>query len=213
MQTIYSSNIQHTIINPESKIAFFDFDGTITSKDSFIEFIRFTHGDIKFFIGFLVLSPMLIAYKLKIIPNYIAKEKVLKYFFGGISRSDFEKLAQKYSLTCIDSIVKKSALERLEWHKSQGHKIVIVSASIDSWLRPWCEKNDIELIATKLKCVNDKITGKLSTKNCHGQEKANRIKEIYSLNEYNYIYAYGDSKGDKGMLSLADKSYCKYFKD
>ena len=55
-------------------IAFFDFDGTITTKDSLLEFIRFYHGDIKTILGILILSPILVLYKMKIIPNYKAKE-------------------------------------------------------------------------------------------------------------------------------------------
>ena len=51
------------------KIAFFDFDGTITTDDSLIKFIRFAVGDFKMMLGMFLLSPMLVAFS-KIIPNY-----------------------------------------------------------------------------------------------------------------------------------------------
>lgn len=202
-----------TQISNENSLALFDFDGTITKKDSFIEFIRFVHKDGKFIIGFLVLLPTLIRYKLRLIPNFIAKEKVLTYFFKDMPKDKFIKFATEYSLLQIDKITKKSALAKLKWHKSKAHKIIIVSASIDCYLRPWCEKNGFELLATKLEIKNDKITGKLHSKNCYGMEKVRRVKEKYDLSSFSHIYAYGDSKGDTQMLSLADESFYAIFKE
>ena len=63
------------------KIALFDFDGTITKEDSLIKFISFAVGEIKMLIGMVYLSPMLVGYKLKIIPNYKAKQYLFSYFF------------------------------------------------------------------------------------------------------------------------------------
>ena len=194
-----------------NSIAFFDFDGTITKDDSLFKFIRFAVGDIKFIIGLLVLSPILTLYKVKLIPNYKAKQKMLSWYFKSYSKNEFKNAANEYSLNQIDSILRPKANEKLAWHKEQSHKIVIVSASIDCWLRPWCEKNGYELIATQLEIIEDVITGNFLTKNCYGQEKVNRIKEKYNLKDYELIYAYGDSKGDKEMLSIADKKYYKYF--
>ena len=70
----------------------------------------------------------------------------------------------------------------------------------------------MELIATKLASENNRLTGKFATKNCSGVEKLNRIKENYNLDNYKTIYAYGNSKGDKEMLTIADKKFYKYFK-
>ena len=195
------------------KIAFFDFDGTITTDDSLLKFIRFVVGDRRFLVGLLFLSPMLFLYKLKLIPNYKAKQYLLSWYFKDIKKEDFFQVANKYSLNHIDKIVRKKAMDRINWHKKQGHKIVVVSASIDCWLRPWCNINNLELIATRLDLSEDKITGKFLTKNCYGQEKVNRINEIYNLKEFDYIYAYGDSSGDKEMLSLANENYYKPFRD
>lgn len=194
------------------KIAFFDFDGTITTDDSLLKFIRFVVGDRRFLVGLIILSPMLILYKLKFIPNYKAKQNLLSWYFKNMRKEEFFKVANEYSLNHIDKIVRTKAIERLNWHKKQGHKIVVVSASIDCWLRPWCNKNSLELIATKLEIKNEMITGNLLTKNCYGVEKVNRIKEIYNLKDFEYIYAYGDSSGDKEMLSIANESFYKPFK-
>lgn len=195
------------------KLAFFDFDGTITSKDSLEDFIQDTIGELRYYVGLLKLSPMLISYKLKLIPNYIAKEKLITYFFKGMDANEFQKLADQYSLHQIDNITRPKAIEKIKWHQDQGHKVVIVSASMACWLKPWCEKNNIELISTELEISDNRLTGKFSTKNCYGIEKENRVNEVYDLNEYDYIYAYGDSRGDKELLALADENFYKPFRD
>lgn len=195
------------------KLALLDFDGTITIDDSLIKFIRFVVGDAKFIWGMALLSPMLTAYKLKLIPNYKAKQYMLSYFFKGMSEEKFIQVANEYSLKHIKTILRLKAMEKMAWHKEQGHKIVIVSASIECWLKPWCDENNLDLIATKLEIQNSIVTGKFLTKNCYGEEKANRVQEQYNLSDYDHIYAYGDSRGDKELLELADESFYKPFRD
>ena len=193
------------------KIALFDFDGTITTSDSLIKFIRYAVGDMKVALGMLLLSPMLIAYKLKLIPNYKAKQLMLSYFFKGMNEQNFKKLAERFSLKQIDTMLRPKAMEKIAWHKDQGHKIVVVSASIENWLKPWCNKNELDLIATKLEIINGTVTGKFQTKNCYGNEKAVRVREVYSLSDYDHIFAYGDSRGDRELLNLAHtKSYREF---
>ena len=193
-------------------IALFDFDGTITTDDSLIRFIRFVVGDLKTLWGMVFLSPMLVVYKLKLIPNYKAKQMMLSYFFKGMDKQQFQKIAEEYSLKHIDTILRPKAMEKITWHKELGHKVIVVSASIECWIRPWCDQNGLDLIATKIKVKDGLITGKFLTKNCYGIEKVNRVKEAYNLDDYDRIYAYGDSRGDKELLGLADKSFYKPFR-
>lgn len=101
---------------------------------------------------------------------------------------------------------------KIEWHQSQGHHVVVVSASLECWLRPWCEQNTLELIATRLDITDGKVSGRLLSKNCYGIEKANRIKEKFDLNQFDTVYAYGDSRGDKEMLDLAHEKHYKPFR-
>ena len=193
-------------------LVLFDFDGTITTKDSLADFVQFSLSKQKYYLGLLKLSPVLIAYKLNLIPNYIAKEKFITHFFKNWEDSSFQKFADKYSIEQIDKIIRAKAIEKIIWHQAQGHKVVIVSASMENWLKKWCEKHNIDLIATRLEIQDGKLTGKFSTKNCYGIEKVNRIKELYNPSEYECMYGYGDSAGDKEMLSLAHKSYYKPFR-
>jgi len=193
-------------------IAFFDFDGTITKKDSLVEFIQFAVGKPYYYLGLLLLSPMLFLYKIKIISNNVAKEKLISYFFSGWKDADFKEVADNYALTQIDKITRIKAIEKINWHNAQGHKVVVVSASIECWMKKWCENKEIDLIGTKLEVKKNKITGKFLSENCYGVEKVNRIKARYNLSLYQVVYVYGDSIGDKEMLAIADKAYYKPFR-
>lgn len=194
-------------------IVLFDFDGTITTQDSLVHFTKYVVGKSTYYLGLFKLSPILTAYTLKLIPNYIAKERLITHFFKGWNADRFKQLANQYSLEQINKITRPKAIEKIRWHQEQGHKIVIVSASIECWLQAWCDKNNIDLISTRLEIKNNKLTGKFSTKNCYGIEKANRVKEVYDLSKYDYIYAYGDSRGDKELLALANESFYKPFRE
>ncbi|MCK5691121.1 HAD-IB family hydrolase, partial [Myxococcota bacterium] len=161
--------------------------------------------------GLLWLSPMLTAYIFKLIPNHVAKEKLISHFFRGWERTRFYELADAYALKEIDKIVRPGALKKIRWHQEQGHEVVVVSASVECWLKRWCEKEKVELIGTRLEVIEGKLSGKFATKNCHGPEKVVRIKSRYELSDYETIYAYGDSSGDKEMLVLAGESYYRHF--
>ena len=69
--------------------------------------------------------------------------------------------------------------------------MIIVSASMESWLDGWCKKNNLEIIAARLEIKEQILTGKFATRNCHGLEKANRVIKAYDLSLCEYIYAYG----------------------
>ena len=194
-------------------LALFDFDGTITTRDSLIQFLKFAVGKPRFYIGLLRLSGMLVKYKLGIIPNDQAKEALISYFFKGWDYTLFQKVCDEYSVNEIDSIIRAEALDKITWHKSQGHRIVVVSASMENWLNQWCVSHELELIGTQLEVVTGKLTGKFATKNCYGVEKLNRVRAELQLDDYHPIYAYGDSAGDKNMLEIADKKYYCCFSD
>ena len=194
------------------RLAVFDFDGTITTKDSMVEFLVYAVGKKAYYLGLLKLSPILVAYTLKLYPNHKAKERLLSHFFKKMDLKKFEQLIIGYNQDEIEKIVRDEAIEKIFWHKNRGDEVVVLSASMECWLKPWCDRQDIKLIATKLEISDGKFTGKFATKNCYGQEKVTRLKACYHMEDYTHIYAYGDSRGDREILTLADESFYKPFR-
>ena len=192
-------------------LALFDFDGTITTRDSLPDFIQFAVGKPAYFFGLLVLSPILISYLAGLISNHVAKQKLLSWFFKGWQVDRFQQLADQYSRQQIDRILRTAAMEKLQWHLQQGDRVIVVSASMENWLGNWCKNHKVELLSTRLATVNNKLTGEFETANCHGDEKARRVRELLDLSDYKKIYAYGDSSGDKAMLALAHEAFYRRF--
>ena len=195
------------------RIAFFDFDGTITTKDTLLEFIRFCKGDFSFLRGFLWNSPYLIAFKLRLISNQLAKEKVLQYFFRNTPVDEFQKQCGLFKHQRLPGLIRSKALDEIRILKEKGTDIVVVSASPENWIKEWAGEMNLHLIASRLEIKDGKITGKITGKNCHGQEKVRRILEAYRLHEYTEVSAYGDSAGDRPMLELAGSCYFKPFRN
>ena len=194
------------------RIAFFDFDGTITTHDTLLEFIRFSKGPFLFYLGFLLYSPWLVAYRLKIIPNQLAKEKILGFFFGNTPLTDFQSQCDRFAVEALPSLLRPKALEEIEKLKQAGFVVVVVSASPENWIAGWAAANGLLLIATRLEIKEQRLTGRIAGRNCHGKEKVNRIHEIFRLTDYKEIYAYGDSSGDRPMLALASNPFFKPFR-
>lgn len=198
----------------ENKIlALFDFDGTITSKDTLILFLKYTQGNFKYYRGLFFLSPFLIAYKLKLYPNYKAKQILLSWFFKNLNYGEFKRKGEFFCAEILPNYIREAALKKIKWHQKKQHRIVLVTASVEEWVAPWCNEVDIEYICTRLEVKDNYLTGKFSTANCFGVEKVNRIKSMINLSDYDTIYAYGDSSGDKDLLSIATKPFYRHFED
>ncbi len=189
-----------------SAIAFFDFDGTITKKDTLLAFIKYSKGTAAFYKGFLLNIHFLIAYKLKIITNQKAKEKILEYFFDQTPLALFKQLCNSFAKEQLPSLVRPAAYAKIKQLQEKKVKIVIVSASPENWITSWANETGAELIATKMQTKDGILTGKIDGLNCYGIEKVRRIKEQYNLALFDEIYAYGDSGGDKPMLAIAHYS-------
>lgn len=202
----------------KQKLYCFDFDGTLTSVDTMIELIRYAKGTRQLFIGLMANIWFLVMMKLHLYPNWRCKERILSYFFGGMNIDDFNKLCISFA-NSRHPLVRPQAIAEVNAIMANGGKVLVVSASADNWVRPLLEKAFCTiptLSATQLEIADGKITGRIQGRNCYGEEKVNRIKEYMKANniqrqEY-YIYAYGDSAGDKQMMEYADESFFKPFR-
>lgn len=192
-------------------IAFFDFDGTITTKDTLFEIIRFHKGSTALNFGMALLSPALVAFKMKLISTQRMKEIVFRYFFGGTPVDAFRNKCAAFCAGRLPELIKENALQAIRQHLVQGHQVAVVTASSEDWVEPWCTSLGIVCIGTRLEVRNALITGKISGLNCNGPEKVERIKQTFDLNGYDDIYAYGDTSGDRPMLGIAKFGFFRKF--
>ena len=198
-----------------TRVAVFDFDVTITRKDTLIEFIRFAKGSAALYWGMLIHMPWLVLMKLHLYDNGKTKERVFSWFFREMPIEEFNKLGKRFYETQADRLLSDDALRAIKEHKQKGDKVVILSASIENWVRPFASALQAEgLLGTQTEVQNGMLTGKFATNNCYGQEKVERLKKWIVENRIvePYIIAYGDSRGDKELLEFANEKHYKQFR-
>ena len=190
-------------------LALFDFDGTITYGDTFTPFIHYAVSAGRIAVGTLRLSPMIVGYKLGVVPATRMREAIVRLAFQGRGQQEVSELGARYSQQLARG-VRPHALEKIRWHQAQGDVVVVVSASLDSYLRGWCQELGLALICTELEHEAGVLTGNYAGGDCTGLEKARRVRERYDLSQYPIVYAYGDTPEDYELLRLANKRYFRW---
>jgi phosphatidylglycerophosphatase C len=197
----------------KKQLVLFDFDGTITTKDTLAEFMKFYHGEFRYMVGLAMLSPILASYVLKLMPNWRSKQYFLSWFLKGETTEIFERKCREFLHKRLPDLIRPKALEAIKTFKKNGAVIAVVSASPEAWVKPWCDKHKLICISTRLETNNGHLTGKILGRNCHGPEKVCRVREEFDLSRFNEIIAYGDTSGDREMLGIAHIKHYKPFRD
>lgn len=190
-------------------VAFFDFDGTLTTGDTLLPFLKYVVGAPTYYAKLALLSPVLGAYATKLLRNDIAKEIVLRQYLAGYSLKELQDTGKRFSEEIVPTMLRPEGLERLEWHKGQGHDCVLVSASLDVYLEEWAERNGFTAALTSSLRQDEcgRVTGHLNAANCFGWEKCLRIQDWIDTRKPDMTYAYGDSEGDMQMLRSVSEGW------
>lgn len=201
----------------KKKIYCFDFDGTLTTSDTLLEFIKYAKGRGCFLMVFLMYSPLLVLMKLHLYPNWKAKQQIFAHLFAGMHIEKFDALCRGFAEES-QHLLRPKGITLMHEALVAGAQVFIVSASIDNWVRPFFDIRNlkgVQVLGTQIEVEDGKLTGRFKSNNCYGKEKVHRIAEAlksFERSEYE-IEAFGDSRGDKEMLAFADKGHFKPFRE
>lgn len=201
----------------KKKIYCFDFDGTLTTSDTLLEFIKYAKGTSRFLMVFLMYSPLLVLMKLHLYPNWKAKQQIFAHLFAGMRIEKFDALCRGFAEES-QHLLRPKGITLMHEALVAGAQVFIVSASIDNWVRPFFDIRNlkgVQVLGTQIEVEDGKLTGRFKSNNCYGKEKVHRIAEVlksFERSEYE-IEAFGDSRGDKEMLAFADKGHFKPFRE
>ena len=199
---MHAKSEKNKIIN----LALFDFDGTLYPKDSFTGFIFYTLSKRHIVRKGLQILPWIQAYYLSLYPAHSMRPRLFQSMFKNISADFVDKLAEEYAQKIVKNLDPK-LFKQLQLHQKKGDQVVLVSASVDLYLKPICKFLNIELICTQTEIKSGLLTGNYISEDCSCEQKKIRIQQQYNLDDYQHIYAYGNSEEDLEMLSLADYPY------
>ncbi|MGM0983739.1 MAG: HAD-IB family hydrolase [Pseudomonadota bacterium] len=190
-------------------MAFFDFDGTLTTGDTLMPFLKFVVGAPTYYAKLALVSPVLAAYFAKLLRNDITKQVVLKRYLVGYHIDDLFERGQRFSEEVVPAMLRPEGMERFRWHQEQGHACVLISASLDLYLAPWAREYGFDaLFSSRLDILPDgRVSGALQGPNCHGETKRAKLMEYLACRKAACTYGYGDSSADDAMLSATDRGY------
>jgi phosphatidylglycerophosphatase C len=196
--------------SPSRIVAAFDFDGTITSSDSLRDFVVFTVGRARCAAGLVRAAPWFLGALARVCGRGLAKAHFLAATLGGMTRPELESAAQAYAEQRLPALVRPEMLARVQEHGHLGHRLVLVSASPTLYLKYWSARAGFDaLLATELEFRDDTFSGRLAGLNCWGPEKVRRLRQWFGDQPPCRLYAYGDSRGDREMLALADHPWLR----
>ena len=186
------------------KVFAFDFDGTLTTRDTLLAFIRYACGTPRFLLGFLLHAPLLVLMKLRLYSNGKAKQRLFSWFFRGMPLETFDALCQSFAST-HRHLLRPETVCLLQQALSEGAEVLVVSASIDNWVQPFFPT--VTVLGTQIEVIDGRLTGHFLTPNCYGQEKVRRILALHPERSAYRLTAYGDSRGDRELLAFADEAH------
>lgn len=187
----------------------FDFDGTLTTSDSFVRFALRSVGKSRFAGAVFRCAPYLAAWKCRLISGGRAKERLFAALYAGHSREWLLENGRDFARD-IARLERPETVKALERHIADGDNVYIVSASLSEWIVPWANTRSVpadHVIATICE-INGRgiLTGRFASKNCYGAEKVRRLRQVTGdLSKY-HITVYGDSKGDRELFAIAQNA-------
>ena len=192
------------------KLYLFDFDGTITHKDTMFLYLKF-YNPYRYRISFLKHLPLFVLLKLKLADAENVKKSFISSILKGQTKEEIETKTQQFFSEYYPSVIRGNALEFIQNIDRHHVESYLVTASLDIWVKPFAEKLNLKLIATEAEFSNNIFCGNFITPNCNGKEKVNRIKNEIEAKHFDKIIAFGDTSGDQPMLKMADESYYQFF--
>ena len=184
-------------------MAAFDFDGTITHRDTLVPFLRRLRGLPRFTGAFIQALPAALTGSDR---REAYKAAVFQQLLTGVPAEDLAAAAVDYGRE-LPAQFRPDMVERIRWHQEAGHEVVIVSASLRAYLDPVVEHLGLDgVCAVELEVADDgRLTGRMVGPNCRGPEKVVRLTDWLGGDTPERLWAYGNSSGDQDLLAVADE--------
>jgi len=198
-------------VEQDAPLVAFDFDGTLTVRDSFTAFLKWRGGRGGYALGLLRLAPAVAGYARDRDRGRI-KAAAVREFLLGTPRAELEADAGRFADHAWSRFMRPDALACWEAWGRKGARRVIVTASPETTVAPFARRLGADgLLGTQLEFdAEDRVAGAFAGENCRGAEKVRRLEQAYGPG-LRLAAAYGDTSGDAEMLAIADEAGFRRF--
>ena len=191
-------------------LALFDFDGTLTTRETFPDFMRYAVARPRLLAGVVLLAPVVFGYRRGWVAGNPTRASIVQVGLRGMDAARLRAQGEAFARDVLPAALRPDAMARLQWHRERGDRIVVVSGGLDVYLAPWCKEHNLDLICSSLQHHEGVLTGHYFGQQCVLSEKARRVRERYDLGSFSAIYAYGDTPEDRDLLGLASRQYYQW---
>ena len=212
MSDMGSPALIHQPPRKDQAIVAFDFDGTLTVRDSFTQFLRWRAGAGGWALGLVRMAPAVATYARDRDRGRI-KAASVREFLKGTPRAQLEADAEAFAGQVWPGFMRYDALACWKDWGEKGAYRVIVTASPETTVAPFARRLGAEaLLGTPLLFDgDDRVAGAFAGPNCRGEEKVLRLRAAFG-EDMQLAAAYGDTTGDTEMLAVADEAGFRRFK-
>jgi len=206
-----SKAVRHGRDDGGRDIVAFDFDGTLTVRDSFNSFLVWRAPLGRLVSGLVRLTPAALSYVFDRDRERL-KSSAVAVFLKGLTPAELDAEAEAFCDKVWDRFMRPDALAVWRRWGDAGALRLIVTASPEITVRPFAQRLGAdELIGTRLKLdAQGRVAGPFEGHNCRAQEKVERLRARFGP-DVRLKAAYGDSSGDVQMLELAEEAGMKVF--
>ena len=183
-------------------LALFDFDGTLTTRETFPAFMRYAVVRPRLLAGGVLLAPVVFGYRRGWVAGNPTRASIVQMGLRGVDAERLRAQGAAFARDVLPGVLRPEALARLAWHRQRGDRVVVVSGGLDVYLAPWCADQGVELLCSVLAERGGRITGYAGLQ-CVGEEKVRRVRALCDPQAYAAIHAYGDTHEDQAMLAMA----------
>ena len=191
-------------------LALFDFDGTLTRCDSFTPFVTGLLSPARLRWGRVLLTPAILGYRAGVVSQRGIRAAVVRVGMSGMPAEHLHAAGKKYARETLPGLLRANALSRIEWHRERGDTLIVVSASLDAYLHPWCKAQRLLCVSSKLEERDGRLTGRYQGRQCAGSDKLAMVREQIELSRFDAVHAYGDTEEDRAMLDIAQHRYFRW---
>jgi phosphatidylglycerophosphatase C len=197
-------------------VAAFDFDGTITTRDTLLPFLLRVFGRVRVLRAFSAVWIAGLKRLVGLMTRDAFRRVLIAHLFDGLPVERVKRLGVEHALA-VHAWVRPQALARIRWHRRKGHELVLVSAAPDVYLTHVASQLGFDhVLCTRLSTwrVGDIefYDGGVEGADCTGAEKLRRLRAHVGDLDAVRLHVYGDGAGDPALLSAADHPHHRPFR-
>ncbi|WP_257388171.1 HAD-IB family phosphatase [Tahibacter caeni] len=194
---------RHVLSKCHSDLALFDFDGTLTERETFPLFVRAVTPRLRATACSFALLPLIAGCRLGWIGGTVTRAGIVRVALRGLPAEAVAAAGERFAEAVEPTLLRPQAWARLQRHRDRGDAVAIVPGALDAYLAPWCRAQGLTLFCSSLEQRDGRSTGRYRGAQSVGAEKARCVRAHYDFGRFADVHAYGDTPEDRELMALA----------